>query len=359
MKTPLQMFLTDNPQDGLKKLHEEKGIKIYRHPTLPLVGFAYDQIDSPKTDLVVRWSRGTVLEEGTWDLVAQSMPRFFNMGENAEEWKGFDWTNFTATEKMDGSLLIVYFYKDSLMVNTSGSFGGPVSNHDVTFMELFLSQVKEADLRKDITYVFELCSPFNKVVRNYDQTSARLITAFRKMQELSRDELEGLTNDTIKPIPLIVDLKTQEDVLNYLMHKEESDPTYEGIVIRDSKGTRFKCKTKTYLGFHHMNDKGKIGSYKRILPFVLAGECSEVKAYFPELAGKIDEATAKVAKAFNDLNLLWESSKMITDQKAFAQAVQHNPFKGILFVMKKQGKTDLKDAWRKSDELILKNLFGE
>ena len=81
MLTALQEYVIAN---GYEKIGEELGISAYEHPTLPLVGFKYSQIDSPKTHPVVRASRGTVLEKGTWKLVAHPFTRFFNYGENLE-----------------------------------------------------------------------------------------------------------------------------------------------------------------------------------------------------------------------------------------------------------------------------------
>ena len=366
MTTPLQQYLIEVQAKGLDPLLEikdKKGIKTYRHKELPLVGFAYDQIDSPKLDPVVRWARGTVLEDKTWKLVAQSMPRFFNMGENRPEWDSFDWQNFVSTEKMDGSLLIVYHYNDKLMVNTSGSFGGKIAKSEVTFEEVFKSCVDVEKLDKNLTYVFELCTPYNKVVRNYTTPIARMITVFCGQNEFAHLEAskEALKVGILQ-VDTIKEIRQKSDLDYFLMAKESSDPTYEGVVIRDGNGVRFKCKTRTYLGFHHMHDDGAEGSYKRILPFIMAGECSEVKAYFPELTEKIDKGNEKYTSAINSLNDLFDKTKDITDQKQFAMAIKDHPLKSILFTMRKFGltsKEDLRNTVRSHDQMVLKALFNE
>jgi hypothetical protein len=74
-ETPLQAYLRSVTKEhnaglALELLTTKYGINVYKHPTLPLVGFKYNQIESPKYDPIVRWSRGTVLEYETWNIVA-------------------------------------------------------------------------------------------------------------------------------------------------------------------------------------------------------------------------------------------------------------------------------------------------
>jgi hypothetical protein len=77
VKPYLEIILMLNLQKYLRAgktpedLKEELGIKFYEHPSLPLVGFKYHQIDSPKTNEIVRECRGIVLEKNTWNLVAK------------------------------------------------------------------------------------------------------------------------------------------------------------------------------------------------------------------------------------------------------------------------------------------------
>jgi tRNA splicing ligase len=84
---------------GIDKLQSKLKINVYRHPTLPLVGFKYNQIDSPRTHPVVRECRGIVLEDKTWKLVAKPFNRFFNVGEVPDEFAEFNWGRFTCVNK--------------------------------------------------------------------------------------------------------------------------------------------------------------------------------------------------------------------------------------------------------------------
>ncbi len=86
----------------IEDLNNELGIMTAKHPVLPFVILNYNQIESPKTDKIVRECRGLVLHSDTYDLVARSFSRFFNWGEVQEEMKNFDFSNFIVQEKIDG-----------------------------------------------------------------------------------------------------------------------------------------------------------------------------------------------------------------------------------------------------------------
>src|SRR4029077_15803171 len=99
-----------------------RGIYDYEHPSLPLVGLKYDQIEAIKSDPLVIECRGIVLEKGSWNIIAKGFDRFFNLGEQPEIFKDFDWEEFVCQTKEDGSLIFLYHYADEWRVNTSGSF---------------------------------------------------------------------------------------------------------------------------------------------------------------------------------------------------------------------------------------------
>jgi hypothetical protein len=225
-ETPLQAFVRTNGQQGLEAL----GIHCYDHPNLPLVGFKYDQLDSPKTDPVVRWARGTVLERGTWNLVAQSFPRFYNFGENAGGEK-FDQSNFSATTKEDGSLILLYAYAGEWHVNTSGSFGyGPYEkDNPETWNRLFWRTFNESGalvecLDPQLTYVMELCSPATKVVRAYPTPTLFLLSAFSGNEEVSHDKVDLESSETGIPRPTYFHFKSIDEVQTFLSRRRRPSP---------------------------------------------------------------------------------------------------------------------------------------
>ena len=356
----VQEYLQSNP---IESLGTELGINVYYHPDLPLVGMKYSQFDSPKTHPVVRDCRGIVLEKDTWKVVALGFRRFFNAGEDLDNFKNFNWGDFTCNSKEDGSLALVYFYEGEWHMNTSGSFGyGECQFSEKTWRELFWESacIDTSKLIKGLTYIFELCTPWNKVIRRYPEPTVFLLSIFRNstFEEMKPDDVDIEAQVLGVPRPETYHFKSMEEISLFLMKQEETDKTFEGVVIRDDKDERYKIKSTTYVALHHLRGEGNnIFNPKYLLPFILSGDSDEVLAYFPETRPAFEALEHKVDDHYGKLDSLWEEVKGIKDQRDFARAIiGRTPFTSILFSMKKMELTDLRAEWRKSNELILKVL---
>lgn len=362
----IQRLLRSDP-DGLELIKVELGINVYDHPDLPLVGFKYSQIHSPKLHPVVRECRGLVLEHGTWDMIAPCMRRFFNVGEIPEEVAAFNWDDFYCNTKEDGSLQILFHYAGRWHVNTSGSFGlGHIQRTEITWRDMFWSTsgIDRNDLDVGCTFIFELCTIYNKVVRRYPEPTTFLLTAFRGYDEMSPPEVDELARGLGVPRPDAHHFSSLDDVTEFLIYKQGTDPTYEGVVIRDNKGLRLKYKSNTYLSLHRMKgESGNIFRPKYIVPFILSNEAAELLCYFPEVAEIYAEYKSIVDLAYEELEQVWAETHMIPDQKRFALSIKgRTRFADLLFQIRKELGTNqtsqhLKEKWLRSEENILKKLF--
>ena len=362
---------------SLDDLSEELGIKVVRHNTLPLVILNYNQIDSPKTHPIVRECRGLTLDKRDWSIVAKSMDRFFNWGEVVEEMPDFDFSDFIIQSKEDGSLILIYHYDGEWRVNTRGSFAQDnMQFQEFTWTHGILKALhceKMSDLYQyfdtRLTYIGEFCSSWNKIVRTYKEPVVYLLTAFEGERELSWDELDerALANDragSIMDTPTRIEFSNIDEIQNFIKQEEENDPTFEGVVIRDRAGRRWKIKSATYLGLHRLRGEGdNIWNPKHLIPFILAGEEDELFTYFEEIRPTFYEYKCRVLEAYTDLVELWGDHWTIEDQKEFALAIKdETPFAGILFNLRKkygehQRSKHLKEEWRNSADAIFKNLF--
>lgn len=356
--TPLQQYILAN---GLTTIESELGIKVYESGNL--LGFKYNQIDSPKAHDVVMWSRGTVLEKDTYKLVAQPFKRFFNFGEQLAITDNFVWDQpFTCTTKEDGSLIIMYFYDGQWRMNTSGSFAQTELNFSGKTWEEYFWSVCKLDLSKmntAYTYVFEMCSLENKIVRMYREPKVFLlgITDNATVTELPFSEVQK-TDIGCEVVECYPHLDTKEKVLAALAEFESKDPTFEGFVLRDINGLRIKLKSKTYVALHHMNDNGNLANPKRIVPFVIRGETDELVAYFPEFKDRIAAVQAAIDAEYAVLLPLYEATKDIAVQKDFALAIQGKTrFTGVLFTARKLNK-HVKDVWTQSEDAIIKVMYS-
>ena len=359
-----------NIQRALKKVSLEKIIDKYKlkvcyHPTDDRVILNYT-IFSPKFSPIAKECRGLVLNKTTGDLIARSFPRFFNVGETRHRFKKFDWDNFVCQEKLDGSLILLYHWHDEWHVNTRGSFGdGVVNDSEKTWHQLFNDGFNWLDFSKrwaneKFTYVFELTSPYNKIVRAYNETNLTLLSVFEGEKELPYSDLEDISWQCWIYIPKnhSRQIRTMHEIEQHLLKLENEDPTQEGFVIRDINNNRWKLKNKGYLNLHRMKGEGENRFHpKYLLPFILKQDSDELLTYFPEVETKYYEYYDKVWKSYGMLCFLWGKYKDLESQKEFALAIKHHPLSCVLFNCRNKN-IDLFEAFKQSERSILRILLN-
>lgn len=369
MELEVQRFLRKHSQEhpnhfhNLLALEEEYGIENTLHESLPLVILNYSQIDSPKNEQICKECRGLVLETGTWDIVAKSFNRFFNYGENLEDTERFDWNNsIYVNEKVDGSLMLCWYYRGAWRVSTRGSFAqGECGHSGLSWEQIFLQCLDKCMLHTLptwYTYVFELVGPHNKIVRDYKQNDVYLLTIMNnlQLQELTPKEVDGLARYFNCKRPTVYTFSLADDIIKHLA--ELKDATFEGVVARDINGLRLKIKSPTYLALHRMRGNNGDGLYnpKNIIPVLLANEQEEVYTYYPEVKSKWEEWKLRLDEEFATLCKVWLEAQGIVSQKDFAQYIlPRTQFASLLFTARKTEK-GLGELWRQSAELIIKRL---
>lgn len=357
---------------SLEDLNTELGITNVKHDSLPLVILNYSQIDSPKTHPIVRECRGLVLNSSDFSLVAKSFNRFYNWGENQEEMNLFNFDNFYTQTKEDGSLIILYNFQNKWRMNTRGSFAQFQMDHqDFTWEQGFckalnVSSLQDLDEKLDpsLTYICELCSPWNKVVRRYPNPIVFLLTIFRGELEFPPQETDNWKEVCNWKRPQIHNFHSIEEIKSFLTTKTEEDPTFEGVVIQDNEYTRYKIKSPTYLSLHQLKGNNNVFNPKNLIPFILSNEADELLTYFPEVTDTFNELKQKVDSSFKHLELLWEESHKIQSQKDFAlKIIKRTKFSSILFQLRKEhgeNQTNqlLRKYWINNPDLIIKILLG-
>lgn len=369
MKTQEYLRQFSSTESALSAIADEYGIVNSRHEDGRVI-LNYRQGVSPKTDPLVRECRGLTLDsKDNWRLVARGFDRFFNIGEHREEQDKFQWNDSIATEKVDGSLVLCYYYRGSWHVNTRGSFAtGDVVQGSMTWRQLAEAALNRTihkytrknynwtnSFNKEYTYIMELCSPYNKVVRLYPEPIVYLLSLFNKENEIDWDTtvIEGFMSGA--RCPKEYTFSNVEKVINYIESVSENDKTWEGIVLRDSNNLRIKCKSKSYVMLHRALGGVQI-TPKNILPFVLNGEITELLVYYPEIKGLADEVGEKVDQFKWDMFKLWLSVKDIESQKEYAIAVKDTIYSPVLFTARKLNVNPV-DILVDFEDLLLERLF--
>lgn len=363
-----QKYLLSN---SLEKLQEELAIKVITHPTEDLMILNYNQIDSPKTNPVVMECRGLVLNKNDFSYVARGFQRFFNWMETNDQ--SFDFSDFITQTKEDGSLILIYKHAGVWHAHTRGSFALEESTNGVKWQDLILQALKIKELQEldeildsDLTYVCELCTIYNKIVRTYVEPTMYFLSAFDKdAKELHwNDERiwDGLGRGWfIFNFPRKYNFSSYEQIEAFIKEQEKKDKTFEGVVIRDKNNKRWKIKSSTYLALHHMRGEGQnMFMPKYLIEFALTGETDEVLTYFPEVKEHLEEVSKKIHNELANLLTIWQETCHLESQKDFALAISpRTKLSSILFQARKLKGDEgtVIDIWKDSKDLLLKQLF--
>ncbi len=323
---------------SLPSLTEKYGIIVRRHPAhANLVLFKYDQIESPMSEKIVQECRGLILDEAEdWRVICRPFDKFFNYGEGHAS--VVDWNTASVQEKLDGSLCTLYWYNGQWNVSTSGSpdAGGNVNDFpDLTFAKLFWKTFNEQGLRVppysdvDLNYMFELMTPYNRVVVRHTECKVKLIGL--------RDRFSGDELSVYSPRAAAREYPTvRAFALNTVDAIESSfaviDPMgQEGYVVVDGYFNRNKMKHPGYVAIHHLKDGFGM---RRIVEIVRTGEVPEFLTYFPEWAPQFEQVTTALKKFKSALNEAYLQIEDYPNQKDFALEAVKCKCSGALFALR-------------------------
>lgn len=304
-----------------------------------LVLFKYSQIDSDFHNPIVRESRGIILERGSWRVVCHPFHKFFNYGEVYAD--KIDWSSAKIQSKEDGSLIKVFHYNDEWRVATNGTINAYECDLEMpftlgerkidTFGKLFdiaLNYSFEGQeffemLDKNETHIFELCSPYNRIVVPYKE--AQLFYLASKNNETGEETIHDLLIQRPKEYGM-QSIDEIVEVASTLGYDEE------GYVVVDKDLRRIKIKSPAYLAAHRLKGNGVV-TIKRVLEMILTGEHGEFLAYFPEYKDIFDEVEGKMNAYINKMasELSEAESHKDNSRKDFAMWAKNQTNPGMLF----------------------------
>jgi len=191
-------------------------------------------------------ARGIIFEKTTGKLIALPFGKFFNLGEMSEtRLENLPKDNYTVTEKMDGSLGIIYNYKGKWRVATRGS----LSSEQAKRAEQILTKYDMSEIPTNFTILAEIIYPENKIVVNYG-TEEKLVVLGAydrdKLEELTRTQLEIIRMYSGLPLVKVYNYTIEEMIeLQKTLPKDK-----EGFVVRFNNGLRVKIKGDEYFRIH-------------------------------------------------------------------------------------------------------------
>lgn len=316
--------------------------------------FKYNQIEANWNEEVTHYCRGAILRYTFgigWVYLSRPWKKFFNLGEsrcpiNETNFNSFKYTELR--EKLDGSCIQVWYDDSTLEWNAStlGSIStASVGDNPFTFAELFwrLFQKKNcAYMYTNITYLFEMCTPYNQIVTKYDNPRIVFLGAFDRNTGEKYEYTDNMAFvDTDIPDCVDCEFDTYQALLDYV-ERESDNPIYghnpEGFVLYIDGVPVAKIKNSKYKYLHHVMTGDPLHVKKNLVNLFFEEKiddvwvdlteemkqfCEDLKTFYRELNFKISNKL----KGLSDLK---------SDRKTYALAVQSldeniKLFSGVFF----------------------------
>ncbi|VTR97232.1 RNA ligase [Tuwongella immobilis] len=282
-------------------------------------------------------ARGLVVDRLSAAIWSMPFRRFANYGESHAH--PVDFANSDILEKLDGSMLSVSFptrnpaapiwhTRRMLSLTDIGFLSKGFDGEEFRLLEqarTFLQRIRFRPEHTNYTWTFEFLHKLRPVITRYTAEELGLVLIGARqldtLAEASEDQLDALAGEIGVRRPRRWPALPDREAIRELLQAFPDD--FEGVIVRDRQtGFRVKVKSPRYLAMHHL--LGKL-SGKSLLTVWLAGESSEVIAYYPEAA----ERLALIANRFAALrDSLWERTQFWTmgmsDRKALAQRLERD-----------------------------------
>lgn len=388
-------YLTNN---SLKNLEINHGVDARRSNDNSKFSLNYNQFSSLPGNEIAELCRGVVLRPkskssmialasddwqdvilGECYYLARTMKRFYNHGESYAANIDYQCPNLHIMDKLDGTMTALYFddIKNDWFVATRSV---PEANlpfeefTKMTFSDLFwkgyansISETKDTSfLDKNVTYIFELTSAYNKIVVSYDEPKVTIIslveTSSGKEIDVYSEQGKKLLSNAPRPKkffaspnPAINQYINVSDI--YLTINSLPPNEFEGVVLCDGNFNRVKIKSSAYVLAHRSKDILDTSPVSALLS-VLDGTIDDV---LPLLEGEIRLRFEKIRNAailyFSHLDAVFEEAISKTNsRKEFAIYVNSlNEWTAPLFGIMKI-REESQDVRFTSYDWVLKNI---
>lgn len=307
----------------LSDLEREHGIKF--RPCGHKVTLNYDQIEAKDDDHIAQECRGLILAPlsgkvatdvplGATVVLCRPFHRFFNLGQPAAAAVDMDHPDTRFYEKLDGTLTLLYF--DSMMpwksngewhvaTRSVSEADLPIDGFgDYTFRTLFEKAVLDTTgmnfdsfvryLDVNCTYIFELTTPLNRIVVDYQNYGIHLLGA--------RVNTTGVEFDPVKIAPAlgvphapVFRFGNIQEMVDFVSSRDPK--AHEGVVVCDSSYRRVKVKNPGYLALNKVRDS-VMNSPRGLVELILLDKLDDALPLFP---AHIQDRGIKLRGSFGDL----------------------------------------------------------
>ena len=238
----------------------------------------------------------------TGEVVARPFDKFFNWGEGGRKSRSHI---VDITEKLDGSLGILYRENGAYRIATRGNFESEQALWATDFLN---RNYNLSDLDSALTLLFEIIYPENRIVVDYGDREDLVLIGVRNRHTgddwFFYPAMYELAHRFGFSLPQVYHFNSVTDIL---AATDTLDANSEGWVVRFADGQRFKIKGDRYIELHRLVTQA---TFNRVLKAVASGQLemmiagvpdeflTDIKIWQAEIAAKVEEVKARVKSAF-------------------------------------------------------------
>lgn len=246
----------------------------------------------------VQEARGSIFrqnEEGYWVCVCHPFDKFFNYGEPQSAVNRIDWSTASVQQKVDGSLIKMWYDYDGWIISTNGSIDAfKIKCGDTTYGALVEQVIDRIPnflkmLDRDYTYMFELTSPFNHIVVRYEGVNLWYLGRRNILNDEEDNKglrLEGLKYPEVYP---------HHSLAECIAAAHQMGDDEEGYVVCDANFNRIKIKGDEYLTLHKLRGNGPL-TITRVIEMWQSDSLDDFVAYYYEFKPFIDDIITKLRR---------------------------------------------------------------
>lgn len=251
----------------------------------------YNQIMSDMGLREVQEARGSIFrqnDDGKWICVCHPFDKFFNYGEKYSAVNSIDWDTASVQQKIDGSLIKIWWDYDGWVISTNGTIDAfKAECGDTTYGDLVQKVIDRIPnffemLDTDYTYMFELTSPYNRIVVRYEGTNLWYLGR-RNILNQNEDNEPLMVNGILHP-----EVYLHHSLSECVAAAHEMGDDEEGYVVCDAHFNRIKIKGDEYLALHKMRGNGPL-TVLRVVEMYQQGTLDDFIAYYPEFKDFTDD----------------------------------------------------------------------
>jgi hypothetical protein len=265
--------------------------------------FNYNQLTSDFNNEIVREARGIIFREGYWQYpVCHAFDKFGNYGE--EYVPVMDWPSVKVSEKIDGSIMKLWQYDGVWHLSTNANIDAKNARIDDirkdNFAQVFWEAVRDnlpyrmyhelewlEQLDTEYTYIFELVSPYNRVVIPYANTQVYFLGARNNISNYQwgcDERAAEILHCDMFPRPKLYPMQTLEEVIDAAENLPWNE---EGYVCYDKDFNRCKIKSPKYVVAHFARNNNVITRW-HLIDIILKGEMDEFIIYASDYKDQIE-----------------------------------------------------------------------